>query len=191
MEPETIMTDGPLRQVTEDTTADAVSLSHGVSGRLKSFGASTATLLGIGLALLVPIVMVVLFFKGALWAAEHLLPWLVVATIVVLMIDLGLLLPLSVIRPFRGFTGGTLIVSSYVLGLTTWLVGFVITFAAFGVIGVLIGFLVFGVGVVPLAMIAALIKGNWGELALVIVLMVATFGIRLAGAGVAASAWSE
>lgn len=100
----------------------------------------------------------------------------------------AVVLPLAVFRATRAFTGKVLRFFSYMLGLTTWIWGFSVTYLLWGGWAVAIGILLLGVGVVPLAFVAAGFEGWWlivGQMALTIVLV---FGTRAAGAWMIESA---
>ncbi len=122
-----------------------------------------------------------IFIKGAIWASENVLPTLFAVGWITLAVVILILLPLSLVRRFRGFTGAGIFFSSYVFGLICWLTGFVVTYAFWGIWGVIIGVLFLGGGVVPIGMIAALFKGEWGTLVMLTGLVVLTFGTRLLG----------
>ena len=128
----------------------------------------------------------VVFIMGSLWAAERLLPALIIVGWIALGIDILLLLPLSIIRPFRPFTGGGIFLSSYLFGIVTWLTGFIVTYSVWGLLGVIIGCLLMGVGVVPLGIVASLLNGMWEPFFTLLVLAVVTFGSRLLGLAIAA-----
>lgn len=104
-----------------------------------------------------------------------------------LAVAIFVLLPLALWRKTRGVAGVGLVVTSYIFGLTTWLLGAAVTFGSFGWFGLFIGLFALGMGVVPLAIIGALFKLDNGRLALVLfVMVVVTLGARLVG-GYAAS----
>ena len=129
-----------------------------------------------------------IFIKGAIWASEHVLPPLISVGWIALAIVLLVLLPLSIFKRLRGFTGTGIFIASYVFGLICWLIGFVVTYALWGLWAIIIGLLFLGGGVVPIGMLAALIKGEWQMLVALLVLAALTFGSRLLGAFIAASA---
>jgi hypothetical protein len=105
-----------------------------------------------------------------------------------LALSVFVLLPLAVPRKTRGFAGVGLFVSSYVFGATTWFLGAAVTFSSFGWIGLIIGLLIFGVGVVPLGIVGAFFKLGINELAVSLCVMLAlTFVARLAGAALCAA----
>ena len=106
-----------------------------------------------------------------------------------LAVAIFVLLPLTIWRKTRGAAGAGLLVTSYIFGLTTWLLGAAVTFGSFGWFGLIIGLLFLGVGVVPLAIIGAIFKLDNGGLALVLfVMVVVTFGARFGGAYAASKA---
>ena len=140
---------------------------------------------GFVLILGVPIGIFVLA-KGSGWAAEHVLPALFVLGALVLFLDLFLLVA-SVVKPVRLVAGPTLYASSYLFGGILWLSGLVYTYALWGMVGVLVGFLVLGIGVVPIGMMATLLHGQWEPFFSLVLLTVITFGFRIAGVALLAS----
>ena len=104
-------------------------------------------------------------------------------------VALFVLLPLTIWRKTRGAAGTGLLITSYIFGLTTWLLGAAVTFGSFGWFGLIVGLLILGVGVVPLAIIGAFFKLDNGGLALVLfVMLVVTLGARFGGAYAASKA---
>ena len=106
-----------------------------------------------------------------------------------LAVAIFVLLPLTIWRKTRGAVGAGLLITSYIFGLTTWLLSAAVTFGSFGWFGLIIGLLFLGLGVVPLAIIGAIFKLDNGGLALVLfVMVVVTFGARFGGAYAASKA---
>jgi O-antigen/teichoic acid export membrane protein len=128
-----------------------------------------------------------LFLLGGTWAAKHLLQPLIVIGWIAVALDVLVLLPLSVFRKIRGFTGAVIFISSFVFGLVTWLLGFILTYALWGIWGVLIGILLFGGAVVPFALMATMFEGMWDPFFTVLVLLIITFGSHTAGMLIAES----
>ena len=112
--------------------------------------------------------LLVMLVKGMHWVADVILPFLNDALAVMYGVCLLVLLPLALIKRAR-------IVSVIGLGITfqvsltyLWLVSMVVAYGYWGAIGVIIGLLMSGVGVIPIAFIAAIFNGAWpvtGELA--------------------------
>lgn len=144
---------------------------------LKGIGATVVGIAFLLATLAIPVVLI----KGGLWAANHLLPVLVNIGSVVLAVDILVLLPLSLSRSLRPFTVSTLVISSYVFGATLWLTGLALTYYLWGLFAVLVGLFIFGVGVVPIALLATRIKGMWAQFWSLWLLLVLTFMFRFIG----------
>ncbi len=145
------------------------------SDRLKSTG---GCLFGaIGMLVLFAIPAVLLF--GAAWLSEHFLPWFFLASLLALAFELVIVLPLSIFRPCRGFSCLASMIVSYVFGVTLWLWALLLTIALWGWVAVIVGLLLFGVGIVPIAFFAALFNGMWSVVLQIVVLFVLTMGTRM------------
>jgi hypothetical protein len=149
--------------------------------KLKKLGTSALGVVGLIAMFAIPIVLTILFLKGALWASENLLRALILIGFIVIVLDIVILLPLSVFRRLRPHTGGLIYLSSYLFGLVTWLYGFIVTYALWGGFAVVVGLSFFGVGVVFMAILASLFKAMWEPFFTVLVLAAFTYGSRLAG----------
>lgn len=106
------------------------------------------------------------------------LKWTYPAFLITLSLTIILLLPLALIPPTRGFAAVGLLIASMAFGAILWLWGMAYTYGAWGLVGVVIGLVFLGVGVVPIAMLAALLHGDWGNLGLFVVTVVVTYGVR-------------
>lgn len=152
--------------------------------KAKEFGGLMLGLMVFVAILCIPLV----FLVGSVWAAKHLLQPLIVIGWFAVAIDVFILLPLSIFRRIRGFTGGAIIISSFFFGAVTWLLGFILTYALWGVGAVVIGILLFGGAVVPFAMLATIFEGMWEPFFTIVVMLILTFGSRVLGAFIAESA---
>ena len=123
----------------------------------------------------------ILLILGSTWAAKNLLQPLIVIGWIVVAIDILILLPLSLFKGLRGFTGTAIFISSFLFGLVTWLLGFILTYAIWGLWAVIAGVLFFGGAVVPFALFATLFNGMWEPFFTVIILVALTFGARIIG----------
>ena len=121
----------------------------------------------------------VLFIVGAEWLSVRLLPWFVRASLLAFAVLLLVLLPLAAFRRSRPFASMAMLIVSYVFGATVWMEGLLLTMALWGTFAVVFGLLLAGVGVVPMAMLAALFKGMWSSVAELVVLTVLTFATRI------------
>jgi len=109
------------------------------------------------------------------------LPWLNVAFIICLLIFGMILMPLSYFKRTKAAAGTGMLIASIVFGLTLWLWGFLLTYAMWGIGAVIIGLFIFGIGVVPIAMLATLINAEWYTLIELVILTALTFGVRFWG----------
>ena len=125
--------------------------------KLREIGSSVLGIVAFLAFLCVP----ALFILGSSWAATHLLQPLVVLGWALLALDLLIFLPLSIFRRLRGFTGTAIYFSSYVFGLITWLLGFILTYFLWGTWAVVLGVLLFGGAVVPFALLGT--GFTWGR----------------------------
>ncbi|OGM94851.1 hypothetical protein A2524_00130 [Candidatus Wolfebacteria bacterium RIFOXYD12_FULL_48_21] len=144
--------------------------------KLKSFGGFL-----IGIAMMTVLVFLVfVFINGLGFVAEKLIPTLIKITTIGTLICI-LSLPLAFFKKTRIITATTLFISSYVFGLTVWMVGFLVTYSLWGGFGVFIGLMMGGVGVVPLGIIAAVFNGAWAMAGNLLYGIAITFGARIFG----------
>ena len=97
-------------------------------------------------------------------------------------IAIFVLLPMAAFPRTSSQAGLGLYITSWLFGITTWLLGAGITFAVYGWVGLVIGLFLFGIGVVPLAIFAAffLIKNTSLGVSL-IVMFIIVFAARFGG----------
>lgn len=140
-----------------------------------------------GAFLVVVLAVAGIFIFGAAWASTKLLPWFSVLTWVAFCVVVFILLPLAIPKATRGFSSIALFIASYVFGATLWMEALLFTLAIWGVGAVFIGLFLAGVGVVPIAMLATLLKGMWGPLVELVLLTIMTFGSRIGAIALAES----
>lgn len=139
-------------------------------------------------ALIAVIFLLVLVIQGGAWIAGKILPALPIFSGLVLAADIIIFLPLAIFRATRRLAGDGLFVSSYVFGVTLWIWAFLLAYTIWGALAVIIGLFLVGVGVVPIAMLATLLTGQWHNLGILISLLFLTFGIRWLGQALRRSA---
>lgn len=91
-------------------------------------------------------------------------------------LSFALFIPLSLLRPTRSISAICLQVAAYVFGFAVWLAGAAIAYEFWGIWAVLVGLFILGVGVVPVAILAAAVHGSWSEAGVLI------FGLALVAA---------
>lgn len=101
---------------------------------------------------------------------------------ITLAIVVFILMPLALFKGTRRFAGFTIFFSSYLFGLTTWLLSAAITFTSWGWPALIIGFVLGGVGVVPIGILAAFISLGLPSLGFsLIVMIIIVFAARAGG----------
>jgi hypothetical protein len=131
------------------------------------------------LAITYTVVIIILWFiNGGIWFKEMVLPLHGLFFIVLLALTLLVLIPLMVIKTTRPYAGLALYQLTYLFGGIAWFYSVHYCLYFIGIVWLIIGFLVAGVGVVPVAMIGSVIKGHWEFFGLVAVQLIATFGCR-------------
>ena len=98
---------------------------------------------------------------GAAWVSAKVYPWLMLAAVWTFAGDAVLLLPLSFVRRARGATAGAFLASAAVFGLANWLFGLLTAYRLWGLAGAGAGLLLAGIGVAPVAMLAAGLHREW------------------------------
>jgi len=109
----------------------------------------------------------------------------------VAVFGLPILLVLALVPSARSIAGGGLIIASYVFGVTLWMWALLVTLGIWGWFGVIFGLLAGGVGIVPIAMLASLVHGEWAVLGQLILGIGLTFGSRFGGISVDSKASSR
>ena len=113
----------------------------------------------------------------SVWALEWAMPVFGSLFLICLLI----LMPLSIPPATRGFAGNGLYISSYIFGLILWVLSMAFVYIEWGLLPVILGLVVAGVGVIPIAILAAIIEGQWVVLGNIALLIGLTFGLRVFG----------
>jgi hypothetical protein len=136
----------------------------------------------IGICIFFGIIFLVIFLiKGGIWLGAKVLPWLFIIMWIFFVLDVLIFLPLGIFKKTKGISAFGFLLSSYIYGLTLWLWSFLLTLSIWGTIAVYVGLFVVGVGVIPIAMLATIIKGEWVITGEIILLLILTFGSRMLG----------
>lgn len=144
---------------------------------LKNIG---SVLLGICFILFI-LTLPVLFIKGALWLTPIVLPWLNLISGITFLVCILVFLPLSIFRRTRAFAGIGLFSASFVFGMSLWFSGFLLTYLFWGALALVIGLFMAGIGVVPMAMLASVLHGEWSVFIGLLLMAFFTFGARILG----------
>jgi hypothetical protein len=133
----------------------------------------------LGIIIMIGLFLLALFFiKGGLWLSATIYPWLVSISGITFAISLFILLPLALFKKTRNVSAIGLLIASYIFGATAWSWSFLLAYVFWGFLGLFIGLFFGGVGVVPIAMIASMFKGEWGIFGQLVLVVIMTFGVR-------------
>jgi hypothetical protein len=142
----------------------------------------TSKAIGTGLAVLFAVIVLpLLFIYGIVWFSEKALPWLILASAIVFATCLLVLLPLSIFRKVRPWTGLGLFFASFLFGTMLFAFSCLVVLQLWGGFGLVVGLVLGGLGVVPVAFLAALFHGEWALLGFVVLGIVVTYGTRMLG----------
>ena len=137
----------------------------------------------IGLILLLLLLLVTaLLLRGMVWASEKLMPWLITASSIALIVCIFILLPMSAFRTSRPWAGVGYYYASFVFGIMVLAYSCLFTVFTWGYGALVLGLIIGGVGVVPVALLAAIFHAEWSVLWELVSGIVLTFGTRAFGA---------
>ena len=133
----------------------------------------------LGIAIIFGIVLfALLFVKGGLWLSVIIYPWLVLISEITFAISFLILLPLAIFKKTRGMSAISLLIASYIFGITTWVWSFLLTYVFWGFFGLFVGLFIGGIGVVPIAMLASVFRGEWNMFGQLVLIVILTFSTR-------------
>jgi hypothetical protein len=144
---------------------------------ISAFKNAGAIILGCA-AFVALIVVAILFIHGTAIVGEKALPFLIDATNIVTALCIVVFFPLSLFRFTRIVPTWGFLFSSFLFGIGVWILGFLVTYDLWGGLGVFFGMCFFGIGVVPLGIIAAALKGIWWMVGTLVYGLVLTIGSR-------------
>lgn len=152
-------------------------MAMNVGETLKTGAFGLGFLLVVAAAFVLPMIFIVGATAVSFWIKE----WLPYVFWINLLIAFFILGPLSLIPPARFIAASGFLIASIVFGVMIWVCGLGVTYEAWGLGGVIIGLVFAGVGIVPVAMLAALLQGEWQALIVFVILLGLTFGLRALG----------
>ena len=155
----------------------ALQMAMNVGETLKNVGFALGGLLVMAAVFGLAMIFIVGATAASLWVME----WVSAVFWSNLLIVFFILGPLSLIPPARVIASIGFVIASFVFGVTMWCSGCAFTYEVWGTMGVIIGLAFAGVGIVPVAMLAELLYGEWQVLFGFVILIVLTFGLRALG----------
>lgn len=88
---------------------------------------------------------------------------------------------MSLLSKKRALAGAGVLFTSMLLAALLWIWALAFTYESWGLIPVILGLLLFGIGIVPVALLAAVVEGQWLTLGLLLALMACIHAYRIAG----------
>ncbi len=131
--------------------------------------------------LVVSILILVFLINGGAQVAVWALPIIDTVYGITFVLNIIILLPLAIFKKTRGYAGIGFYVSSYIFGIDLWLFSFLMTYAFWGAPGVILGVVLWGVGVMPIAALTFLIHGLWSSFFEILLGLIPVFGARYFG----------
>jgi len=125
------------------------------------------------------IFLVALFIRGAAWVSAKFLSWFAFLSVITLVLVVFIVLPLAIPKETREIASMALRIASHIWGITLWMEGLLYTLRLWGPTAVFIGLFVLGIGVVPMGMVATIIKGKWLHFGELLFLAILTLGSRI------------
>lgn len=138
-------------------------------------------LLSVAAMVLIMLILGAILF-GTAWLGGKIFPAL---NTIVAYAFLGLLVfttPLVFFKSTRHIPGTGWVYWSYLLGVSTWILSLLTTLELWGLGAAVIGVLMMGIGVFPVAILACIFKGEWQLLGHLVLCLAILFTARFGGA---------
>ena len=105
--------------------------------------------------------LLALLISGIGWIKENVYPWVILLNQIALFVVVPISLLLSIFKKTRGFGAIGLLIASYMFGLSLWVWSLIVAYNLAGTFWLIVGIILGGIGVVPIALIAALFSAEW------------------------------
>jgi hypothetical protein len=148
-----------------------------MKAQMKQLGGLVFGIAGVCALLIIPFVLL----RGAAALAEWSLPFLSKAVGAVTLLVLPILVIAALVPRIRVIAAAGFEYASLFYGITLWLWALVYTLSVWSWLAVIIGLVFMGVGIVPVAMLASLFRGEWSQLGGLVMGLVLTLGTRFFG----------
>jgi hypothetical protein len=136
----------------------------------------------LGFAMLLgALLLCILFLRGMVWAFDKVFAWLVYAGVATFLICIFILSPLCIFRKSRPWAGLGYYIASFVFGILLFADSCLFAYSVWGYTGLFVGLVFAGVGVLPVALLAALLHAEWAVLGELLIFLILTFGARILG----------
>lgn len=137
--------------------------------------------LGSVFGLIIIIIIPVLILFGIVWFLGKLFDWLIWGFWIAFLIEIFVFVPMLIFKKIRTVACSCIIFISYILGIILWGISALLTYDFWGMLGLFIGLAVFGVGVLPAALLGAIILKEWYALFWLLFVLFFALASRLLG----------
>jgi hypothetical protein len=132
-----------------------------------------------GLTLLILAILPVFLLYGWAWISIRILPvfsWIIAIWVILMPIVVG---ALSCWGKTRELAATISLISSFCFGVFVWMWALLITLSSWGIWAVLLGLMMFGFGVVPMALLASLLQKDWSIFVQLVCLAALSVGTQI------------
>lgn len=150
---------------------------------IKNLGGAVGGAIGLAVIIAIPVALLMGVAELSVWALKWIPQTIGWATLIAI-----LLIPLALVPASRGFAGSLFVMVSGVYLICTWLYAMAFTYLEWGVVGLIIGIMLFGMGVLLTGALAAIFTGAWVVLGNLAILLALFVGSRLIGSWLLESA---
>ncbi len=140
-----------------------------------------STLGGCIVILFIPVFILIASFKKADWLVYYGYPFCGIITLIAFILVLPVSLILLIFQKTRGWAGLGFVIVSYMFGFATWIWALILAFMFAGLVWVIIGICFYGIGVVPVAVIATALRGQWNLTIELLVSVAVIYLFRIGG----------
>ena len=127
------------------------------------------------------VALLVTLFRGIPWYEENVHPVVSLICVIATIVLVPVSFLLAVFRSARPWAGLGFTLASYAWGLDVWLSCVIAAYYLAGVVWMIIGVCFAGIGIVPVAIIAALVRGEWFTGIFLAVSVAIAYGLRMLG----------
>lgn len=144
---------------------------------IKSIGGSI-----LGFAIMIGFIfLAVILLKGGISLADKIFPYLVKISNWVTLFLIFVLIPMAYFKKSRMYAGMGLYFASYFFGFSMWIYSALVAYIFWGFLALVIGLFLAGIGVLPIAILAAIFNGEWSILGSLVYMIALTYGARIIG----------
>ena len=125
--------------------------------------------------------LLLMLLRGTPWISENFYPWTVQAEKIALFFVVPTCSVLAFFRKGRSIGGLGLLLSSYIIGFSLWLWSLIVAYTLGGVFWMIVGLLFVGVGVIPIAIVAAALNAQWAVAGQMLISIIVVHTLRIVG----------